>query len=56
MVDLKALLTNWRLGLPNWAGIGNWGEILRGLANLSEVTQSFQQKLYALRAELTGHA
>jgi transposase len=33
-----------------------WGEILRGLDNLTEVTLSFQQKEYALRAELTGQA
>lgn len=33
-----------------------WGEILRGLDNLTEVTLSFRQKEYALRAELTGQA
>ena len=33
-----------------------WGEILRGLDNLTEVTLSFRQKEYALRAEITGQA
>lgn len=33
-----------------------WGEILRGLDNLTEVTLSFRQREYALRAELTGQA
>ena len=33
-----------------------WGEILRGLDNLTEVTLSFRQKEYALRTELTGQA
>jgi len=33
-----------------------WGEILRGLDNLTEVTLSFRQQEYALRAELTGQA
>jgi transposase len=47
--ELETRLT--KLG-KNW----EWGEILRGLDNLSEVTLSFRQKEYALRAELTGLA
>lgn len=48
MVDLKALLTNWRLGLPETGqGLGIGVRSFGACANLSEVTQSFQQKLYA---------
>lgn len=33
-----------------------WGQILRGLDNLNEVTLSFQGKKYGLRSELSGQA